>query len=123
MTAKTSGLYLQKEKFQYFDAYSGRIIEFRFVPEIVRDLNIINSELLENLIKVFVANSRIAPAALVFVLAENAYFTKDFLPPAPQKDASAQPEITKELLKKQAEEFIEHVPFDNVVSKTIPLKE
>ncbi len=123
MTAKTSVLYLQKEKFQYFDAYSGRIIEFRFVPEIVRDLDIINSELLENLIKVFVANSRIAPAALVFVLAENAYFTKDFLPPAPQKDASAQPEITKELLKKQAEEFIEHVPFDNVVSKTIPLKE
>jgi len=122
MTTKTSVVYLQKDKFQFYDANIGRVFEFRFVPEIIRDLDVINTELLENLVKVFVANSKITPCNLVFVLAENAYFTKDFVPPPQQKNATAQPEVTKELLQKQAEEFIEHVPFDNVVSKTIQLK-
>src|SRR5262249_10825921 len=51
------------------------------------------------------------------------YFTKDFVQPAPAaKGTVAQPEVSAELVQKQADEFIEHVPFDNVVSKTMPLK-
>jgi hypothetical protein len=123
MTGKTSVVYLQKDKFQFYSPGLAGVIEFRFVPEIIRDLDVINSELLENLIKVFVTNSKISPSDLVFVLAENAYFTKDFIKPAQPKGTPAQPEITTELLQKQAEEFIEHIPFDNVVSKTIPLKD
>ncbi len=123
MTVRTGVVYLQKDKFQFFSGTDGRIFEFRFVPEIVRDLDIINSEMLENLIKVFVTNSRITPSNLVFVLSENAYFSKDFVPPAPQKTANEQRTVTRELLQKQAEEFVEHVPFDNVVSKMIALKD
>jgi hypothetical protein len=123
MTAKISIVYLQKDKFQFFTPSTGRVIEFQFVPEVIRDLDVINSELLENLIKVFVANGKISPGNLVFVLAENAYFTKDFVQPAQQKGTPAQPPVTIELIQKQADEFIEHVPFDNVVSKTISLKD
>ncbi|HWY79797.1 MAG TPA: hypothetical protein VNW29_05575 [Candidatus Sulfotelmatobacter sp.] len=125
MTVKTGIIYLQKDKFQFYSPYIRSILEFRFVPEIVQDLDIINAELLENLIKVFVANNKIVPSNLVFVLAESAYFIKDFVNPVTHKNPTvASPLlITKELLLKQADEFIEHVPFDNVVSKTIPIKD
>jgi len=123
MTEKLSVVYLQKDKFQLFSPTIGRVIEFRFPPEIIRDLDVLNTELLENQIKVFVTNSKISPSGLLFVLAENAYFTKDFNQPAQPKGATAQPAVNTDLLQKQADEFIEHVPFDNVVSKTIPLKD
>lgn len=123
MVEKTNIIYLQKDKFQFFVSSYGKVLEFRFVPEIIRDLDVINSELIENLIKVFVTNSKIAPGNLIFVLAENTYFTKDFVPPVPTKGAAAPSPVSAEILQKQADEFIEHVPFDNVVSKTIPLKD
>jgi len=123
MVVKTSVIYLMKDKFQFFSGYDGKIFEFRFVPEIIRDLDIINGGLLENLIKVFVTNNKIPPSTIVFVLAENAYFSKDFTASAQQKAGNNPPEVTKEFLQKDAEEFIEHVPFDNVVSKTLPIKD
>lgn len=125
MTVRPGVIYLQKDKFQFFSPVDGKILEFRFGPEIVRDLDVINAALLENLIKSFVTNSRVAPCPLLFVLADNAYFTKDFVMPAHQKTApnTNQTEVTKELLQKQADEFIEHVPYDNVVSKTLPIKD
>jgi len=123
MIEKTSVIYLQKDKFQFFVSSYGKVIEFRFVPEIIRDLDVVNSELLENLIKVFVTNSKIVPSNLIFVLAENTYFIKDFVPPVPIKGTAAPSPVSAEILQKQADEFIEHVPFDNVVSKTIPVKD
>jgi hypothetical protein len=124
MTAKTGVIYLLKDKFQFYSPYAGRVVEVRFTPEMTRDLDVINSELLENTIKLFVTNSKMSPFNLVIVLSENTYFVKDFLMPQHQKpSANSQPEITLEVLQKQAIEFIEHVPFDNVVSKTIPLKD
>ena len=125
MVNKTGIIYLQKDKFQIFSPSLGSILEFRFVPEIVRDLDIINSTLLENLIKVFVTNGKIVPSNLVFVLADTTYFTKDILQsPQEQKkpNSSNAVSVANEVLQKQADEFIEHVPFDNVVSKTLPLK-
>jgi len=123
MVLKTGVVYLMKEKFQYFSPYDGKIFEFRFMPEIIRDLDVINGGLLENYIKVFIANSKISPANLVFVLAENAYFMKDFSTVAQQKNANTERTVTRELLQKNAEEFVEHVPFDNVVSRMLPLKD
>lgn len=123
MVGKTSVIYLMKDKFQFFSSFDGKIFEFRFVPEIIQDLDVINNGLLENLIKIFVTNSRITPSNLVFILAENAYFSKDFVISSEQKSASNQRTVTRELLQKDAEEFVEHVPFDNVVSKMIPIKD
>ncbi len=125
MVVKTSIIYLQRDKFQLFSPYLGRILEFRFVPEIVRDLDIINEALLDNLVKVFVTNGKIAPSNLIFVLADTAYFTKDILLSGQDQKVSNTSNavaVANEVLQKQADEFIEHVPFDNVVSKTLPLK-
>ncbi len=121
--AKTGVIYLQKNTFQFYSPYLKTILEFRFVSEIIRDLDVVNTVLLENLIKVFVANNKITPSNLIIVLADNAYFTKDFLMNSAQKLSNTSVPVSKELLQKQADEFIEHVPFDNVVSKTIPIKD
>lgn len=123
-TLRTGVIYLQKDKLQIYSPYAGNVLELKFTAQMVRDLDIVDLELIETTIKAFVMNGKIAPANLVIVLADNAYFTKDFLQPAVQKTGATAitPEVTKEILQSQAEQFIEHVPFDNVVSKTIPLK-
>lgn len=121
MVGKSNVIYLLKDKFQFYAASYGKIFEFRFVPEVIRDLDIVNNELLENLIKVFVSNCKIIPGNLVFILAENAYFSKEIFLTPQQK--SPHPEVNRELLQKEAELFIEHVPFENVVSKTVEYKD
>jgi hypothetical protein len=125
MTSKPGIIYLQKDRFQLFSPFLRQVVEFRFVPEIVRDSDVINPELLESLIKVFVTNTKIPPSNLSIVLADNAYFVKDFvLPPQPKTPQQAQqPQITMETLNVMSMDFIEHVPFESVVSKSIPLKD
>jgi len=127
MTTKTGVIYLLKDKLQLYSPFLPSIIEFRFVPEIVRDLDIVNKSLLDNLIKVFVTNGKIPPSNLIFVLSDSAYFIKDFvLPTPPSASKTAVPQqplnVTMENLKQASEQYIEHVPYDNVVSRTFPIK-
>ncbi len=127
MVTKTGVVYLQKDKLQLYSPFLSSIVEFRFVPEIVRDLDIVNKSLLENLIKTFITNGKIPVSNLVFILADNTYFVKDFVippPPAVQKGAVTPPpsSMTMEDLQEAADKYIEHVPYDSVVSKTFPMK-
>lgn len=125
---------LQKEKFDLYSLTTAKLYEFRFVPEIIRDLEVINIELLENLIKLFITSNKIAPENICIVLSDNACFIKDFLSnvtPQPVNStqsvgasASAHPIPVlpnQDELIEQSKEFIEHVPFDKVVSKIIPI--
>lgn len=121
MAAKVSGIiYLQRDNFHLYSPYLQTVVEFRFVPEIVKDLDVINKELLGDLIKVFIATNKIPPSNLSIVIADSAAFINDFLlpqptPQQPQPDLNAQ-----DALKVQANKFIEHVPFEDVMSKSFP---
>lgn len=125
MATKQSGIILlHRDSFQVYSPYLTTILEFRFVPEIIRDLDVINKDLLENLIKLFITNSKIPPSNMQLVIADNAAFIKDFAASAPP---SPQPGVTPvssqnfiDELKVEADKFTEHVPFENVVSKTFP---
>lgn len=124
MTVKPGIIFLQRDSFQIYSPYLPTVMEFRFVPEIVRDLDVINKELLENLIKLFITNAKIPPSGMIIVVGDTAAFIKDFLPPAPPPPQPGQlpqptPGITDEL-KVEAEKFADHVPFEQVVSKTFP---
>ncbi len=116
MTTRTSILYLKKDTFQFYSPFLATILEFGFVPEIVQDLDVINKELLESLIKAFVTNNKIAPSNLLIVVADSASFIKDLVTP---KGAAQQP--TQEELQTQARTLIENVPFENVASKLFKL--
>lgn len=127
MTAKPGIIYLQKDKFQLFSPFLRQIVEFRFVPEMIRDSDVINNDLLESLVKVFVTNTKIPPGNLTIILADNAYFVKDYVlpaPPAPKPGqlTPPQPSITMETLSVMSMDFVEHVPYENVVSMNFPLK-
>ncbi|MBA3723846.1 MAG: LytR C-terminal domain-containing protein [Candidatus Levybacteria bacterium] len=130
MTTKTGIIYLQKDKFQFMSPFLASIVEFRFTQEMVQDLDVLSSDLLEEQIKLFVANGKIPPSNVIIVLCDNAYFIKDILlpnqpPPIPPKPGQPNTPVAKvslDDLKPQIDLFVEHVPYENVVSKTFPLK-
>jgi len=129
MTTKTGIIFMQRDKFQIYSPYLPSMFEFRFIPDIVRDYDIVNRELLENLLKVFIVNNKIPVSSMVIVLSDSASFIKDFTaPPSPPKVNPQQniqqpiPAVpTLEDLQKQADQFIDHVPFESVSGKTYPL--
>lgn len=89
MTGKTGVIYLLKDRFQFYSPFLRQVVELKFTPQMVSDLDVLNAELLEEQIKVFVTNGKIPPSSLIIVLADNAYFVKDFAlspnPVQPQK--------------------------------------
>lgn len=127
---RTGVIYLQKDRFQFYLPQFASVLEFRFVPEMVRDGDVFNSELIENVVKLFVTNSKIPPSDLIIVLADNISFLKDITPPAPQPQPKTpgQPlqtvktDMAKEELDEEVKRFITHVPFETVISKSIPIK-
>jgi hypothetical protein len=130
MTGKTGVIYLLKDRFQFYSPFLRQIVEFKFTPEMVMDLDVLNPDLMEEQIKVLITNGKVPPSSLIIVLADNAYFVKDFaLPQAPPAQAQKPgqppapvPKVSLEDLKPQIDLFVEHVPYENVVSKSFPLK-
>ncbi len=120
MTTKTGLIYLQRDKFQVYSPYLSNILEFRFVPELIRDFDLVNRQLFENLLKVFVANNKIPPSSMAIVISDSASFMKDFVSP-PVLPNSTTPPPTLEDMHNQATEYLEHVPFEIVGSKIFPL--
>jgi hypothetical protein len=122
MQTKTGVIYLQKDKFQVYSPYLPNILEFRFVPELIQDFDLVNKELLENLLKVFIVNNKIPASSLIIVIADNASFIQDFIAPAPQpQQPTTTPPPTLADLQEQANQYLEQVPFEFVAGKTFPL--
>lgn len=122
MALRSGVLYLLKDRLQLYSPLTGKVLELKFTPAMIRDLDVVDIEVIETAIKTFVTNGKIAPLGLFIVLSDNAYFTKDFVSTAQPNTSPMAADVQKELLRQQAEQFVEHVPFDNVVSKNIPLK-
>lgn len=129
MTTKTGVIYLQKDKFQIISPFLNAVLEFRFTPAMVQDLDVLNDELLEATVKDFVTKSKIPPSNLIIILSDNAYFLKDFpfAAPPPAKPEPGKPPVpvkktSVEDLQPQIDLFVEHVPYENVVSKNFTLK-
>lgn len=124
MTTKTGIIYLQRDKFQVYSPYLPNILEFRFVPELIRDFDIVNRQLFENLLKVFIGNNKVPPSNMVIIVSDSASFIKDFVsPPQPVAPNPQQqtPPPTLEDLQNAAITYLEHVPFEMVSSKVFPL--
>ncbi len=109
MKSKTGIVYIQRDKFQIYSPSLSGILEFRYVPELVKDMDVIDKELFENIVKLFIENNKIPAGSLVIFLGDTACFIKDFL----GEDA--------EKLKAQAKEFADQAPFDSVSTKTFAI--
>jgi flagellar basal body-associated protein FliL len=129
MTAKPGVVYLLRDRFQLYSPFLRQIVEFKFTPAMVLDLDVLNDELLEEQITVFLTNGKVPASEVIFILSDNSYFVKDILatPPAPQQQKPGQPappppKVSEKDLQPQIDTFVEHVPYENVVSLTFPLK-
>lgn len=125
MTAKSNGIiYLQKDGFQFYSPLLPQLVEFHFVPEIVRDLDISNADLFAELVTLFIDNNHLPISTLCIIVADNACFIKDFLTQQPpvQNPPQAQPDQGLSQEQRDAiDTFIDHVPFDSVASIQFPL--
>lgn len=109
-----SVLYLQNDKFGFYTPLLGKVIEFRFVPEIVQDLEVVNPDLLSSLIQLFVESNKIPKGELVIVISDSACIVKDIIMP------QAAPGVKQEDITEQVQKIIDSVPFEEVSSKTFP---
>lgn len=116
-------LYLLRDKFQFYSPFLSGILEFKFVPEIISDLDVINKELLENVLSMFITTNKITPSNIVIVLADNVSFIKDIssMNNQPQQNPQQQ-QNPQEVLQNEENRFLDHIPFEFVVSKTFPMQ-
>lgn len=124
MQTKTGIIFLQKDKFHIYSPYLPNIFEFRFVPELIQDFDLINHELFENLLKVFLTNNKIPASGMIIVIGDNAAFIKDFIQTQQQQLnplQQQQPPPTLAELQDQANDYLQLVPYETVASKTFPL--
>jgi len=105
VTVRTGIVYLQKDNFNFIPI-CWENIGISFCCGNYSRSDIVNSEFLEELIRVFVVNSRIPPSNLIFVMAENTYFTKDFSYTSHRKIAS-QEAVTKRIVAKRSNDFVD----------------
>ncbi len=109
----TGVIFLQKNKFDIYTMPPGRVSEFLFVPEVIKELDIIDRDLLDNLVKLFVTNNKIPACNLVIIIAENACFTRDIQLQSPDSEVAVE-DIAKE--------FVDSVPYEKIASRNFPLQ-
>ncbi len=73
-------------------------IMFKFTPEMVKDMDVVNLQLLNTNLKNFVSANKLKPSSLVIILDSSVYFEKDF--PGPNVPPS-----------QEMEDFIDTIPF------------
>lgn len=105
MTKKRSIVFVQKDRFYYYDEASSRILQFVFLPNTIQDLEVFDYDLLNAQIKTFVETNKLAPANILFIFAEQTIFEKIFL-----KSQT----VDKD---KVVETFVENIPFENLSHK------
>lgn len=110
-------IYLLRDRFQIFIPGLPNVLEFLFVQEIVRDLDIVNKDLLFNLLKLFITSNKIPVSSLVIVIADSASIIKDFTEQA-QADKQSEQLIKPQ---EQANEFLACIPFEETSTKLIPI--
>lgn len=105
-TKQIAAIYIEREKFTFVSSQQVQV--FSFQPEAVKDLEVINKELLIAQIKSFIETNKLNPTVFIIILSGSILFEQDF--GAPNQDVTA-----------EMQKFLDNVPFENVISKTFPL--
>lgn len=100
-------VFIQKDKFDYFDEAQSRIFQFVFQPNIIQDLEVADHDQVNSAIKTFVETNKLQPASLLFIFAEQITFEKTFA-------------LTAQINKNQEiQKFLDNIPFEQVGYKVI----
>ncbi len=107
---KQSILFLDRNRFDYFDGLTGQIISLPFSENIISALDVLSPTEFEKQIKSFVDLNKLNPAGIVVILSSNVLFEKDIV------------DVPVEKQTEEVEKFLDVVPFDNIATKLIPLQ-
>lgn len=99
-------IFLDRNGMLLFVSSLGRVLQFNFAPNVIRDLEVINHEMLEAQIDAFFKQSGIAPFEGTILLSSNLLFEKPISPEQTDEE------------KTSLEAFIENLPFEHVGSIT-----
>ncbi len=83
---------------------------FKFPPEVIKDLEVVNPSQLETLIKAFIAKHQLPPTPLIIILAPDAYFEKDLTGSESERVA-------------QVQEFLDAVPLLSASFKVFKMQD
>jgi len=103
-TIQPTIIHIDRDKLSLCAPYHLEPLVFKFPPELISDLEIVNSPELNNNLRNFVEQNKIKPGPLVIIVAQSVYFEKNYTgqtPPTPE----------------EVENFIDTIPFSTVSSK------
>lgn len=103
----TGIFYIDGNRAFYFDQSMGSPVALDFTPDIVSNLEAIDKKKLDLLIHAFIKNYKLQPTNIAIILSTRMTFDKEF------------PHGSIEI-DKNIEEFLELVPFEDILSKKIP---
>lgn len=105
MTEGGRDLILFLERNRIFAYAGGEVMQLDLPTSILRDLDIVDKSAFNQIVDAFIKNKRITPMGVWLVLAESVCFSKDI----DNKDTVKS--------KQEIKDFLEAVPFDQVISK------
>ena len=109
-------LFLDRSGFSVFQDTVADIAKFNFTPDIVANLDVVNKEQFSTLITTFIQINKIVPSSLALVLSDNIIYEKDIQ----ALNSETQENIDKEH-KEEIQEFLEDIPFEEVLAKVIKI--
>lgn len=109
MAKQKALLYVDKVGFDFYLESAKGNARFQFTPNAVKDLEVINTDILRNQIKTFTESGKIPPVDIIIIIAPSLIFQKDLQIANPSDEPAA------------VQKFIDTVPFDRVSSKVYKL--
>lgn len=108
---KQSGIiFLDRHGFLFYEKSLQKILTLPFQPNVVTNLDVLNSELLKAQIKQFITANKIKPTTLIIILSTEVLFEKIL------------PEIDEEQKLDEVRRFLDNMPFENVSTITYKLE-
>lgn len=107
----TGAIFLDRNGMLLFASSVGQVLQFNFAPNIIRDLEVINPEMLDAQIDAFFKQSGIQPFQGIIILSNNLLFEKPISPEQTEQETA------------NLNAFIDNLPFDHVGSITYTASE
>lgn len=122
MTGKIGVLLIQRDKIYLALPLFEKIFEIQFPQDVIHDLDILTEEGLDTIIKQFVEANKISQSHVVAVLGSSVCLIKDFSQVA---SGNVQPKKQEDIItfEENIKTYIEHAPFDHVVTRRLPIKD
>src|SRR3989304_1705608 len=102
-TNETGVMYLERQRLLFANGVA--TMQLDFTPEMIRDLDVVDQELLTKTLLDFIEKNKVPPGNFVMILPQSVLFVNET------------PETDPVKVEAQMNEFMSFVPFDETLSK------